>query len=223
MSNYLVHIPDCIIRNENGININSKEFMLYYYLKVLHDKQKTNKVKLNHNQYMCKFGIKSNPTFKKMITNLYKSGLINSDIGELPRTDQIEIIMNEQYIGLEPFTRIHINLYYLIKKVGHEGLRLMYYHESRINRTKCKDGIDGDKTYDNWFSYAGVRLIEKETKINRNKVTETNEKLKKLKLLKVESSDLSYTEEYDEFNQEIKTKYTNKYYPLLHNVENYKF
>lgn len=223
MSNYKVHIPDCIIRNENGININSKEFLLYYYLKILHDKQKSIKVKLNHNQYMFKFGIKSNPTFKKMINNLYKNELIKNEIEELPRSEQIEIIMNDDYIGLEPFTRIHINLYYLISKIGHEGLRLMYYHESRINRNKCKEGLDGELTYDNWFSYAGIRLIEKETRINRNKITKYNEILEKLGLLKIESSDLQYTGVFNEFDQEIKAKYTNKYYPLLKNIENYQF
>lgn len=223
MSKYQVHIPDCVIRNENGININSKEFQLYYYLKILYDRQKSLKVKFNHNQYMGKFGIKSNPTLKKMIGNLHKSGLIKNSIVELPRTEQIVIIMNEEFIGLEPFTRIHVNLYYLINKIGHEGLRLMYYHESRINRTKCKDGLDGEKTYDNWFSYAGIRLIEKETKINRNKISNCNKLLAKLKILKIEGSDLNYSSEYDEFDQEIKTKYTNKYYPLLKNIEDYKF
>ena len=223
MSKYKVHIPDCIIRNEDQVNINSKEFMLYYYLKILHDKQKSVKVKFNHNQYMSKFGIKSNPTLKKMILNLYKSKLILTDVNELPRTDNLEIELNEEYISKEPFTRLHINLYYLLGKINHEGLRLMYYHESRINRNKSKTDSSDEKTYDNWFSFAGIRLIEKETKINRNKITEYNEKLKKLKLIKIENSDLSYTGEYDEFNQEIKTKYTNKYYPLIDKLEKYKF
>lgn len=223
MSKYKVHIPDCIIRNEDQININSKEFMLYYYLKILHDKQKSMKIKFNHNQYMAKFGIKSNPTIKKMFLNLYKSKLINNEIIELPRTDSLEIELNEEFISKEPFTRLHINLYYLLGKINHEGLRLMYYHESRINRNKSKTDSGGEKTYNNWFSFAGIRLIEKETKINRNKITEYNEKLKKLKLIKIENNDLSYIGEYDEFSQEIKTKYTNKYYPMIDKLEKYKF
>jgi len=207
-----VLISDCIIRNEDDMDINSKEFLLYYYLKILHDKQKSTSVELNHSQYMCKFGIKSNPTFKKMISNLYKNNLINTNIDSLPKSSLISVDLNEEYIKKEPFTMIHVNLYYLIKQIGHEGLRLMYYHESRINRNK-----------DNQYSYAGIRKIEKETKINRNKIIEYHDILKKIKLLKVEDNDLNWTGTYDEFDQEIKTKYTNKYYPQLTNIENYKF
>lgn len=212
MSKYRVLISDCIIRNEDDMDINSKEFLLYYYLKILHDKQKSTSVELNHSQYMCKFGIKSNPTFKKMISNLYKNNLINTNIDSLPKSSLISVDLNEEYIKKEPFTMIHVNLYYLIKQIGHEGLRLMYYHESRINRNK-----------DNQYSYAGIRKIEKETKINRNKIIEYHDILKKIKLLKVEDNDLNWTGTYDEFDQEIKTKYTNKYYPQLTNIENYKF
>lgn len=212
MSKYRVLISDCIIRNEDGIDINSKEFLLYYYLKILHDKQKSSNVELNHSQYMCKFGIKSNPTFKKMISNLYKNKLINTNVESLPKSNLISIDLNDEFIKKEPFTMIHVNLYYLINQIGHDGLRLMYYHESRINRNK-----------DNQYSYAGIRKIEKETKINRNKIIEYHNMLKKIKLLKVENNDLNWTGTYDEFDQEIKTKYTNKYYPQLSNIENYKF
>jgi hypothetical protein len=213
VSKYRVLIPDCIIRNEEGIQINSKEFQLYYYLKILHDKQKSLTVQLNHNQYMCKFGIKSNPTFKKLLDNLYKNNLIKTNVSVLPKSSLLEIKLNEEYIQKKPFTLIHINLYYLIGKVGHEGLRLMYYHESRINRNK-----EGNN-----YSYAGIRSIERETKINHNKIIDTHEKLRKLKLLKIEGNDLSYTGTYDEFEQEIKTRYTNKYYPQINKVEEYTF
>ncbi|MED3562280.1 hypothetical protein [Bacillus xiapuensis] len=211
MSKYRVLIPDCIIRNEDGIKINSKEFQMYYYLKILHDKQKSLVVQLNHQQYMCKFGIKSNPTFKKLLDNLYSNGLIKTKVEALPKTNLIDIELNKEYISKQPFTMIHINLYYLISKVSHEGLRLMYYHESRINRKK------------GGFSYAGIRTIEKETKINRNKVIEFHDKLSKLKLLKIEGNDLMWTNTYDEFDQEIKTKYTNKYYPQMNKIEEHNF
>jgi hypothetical protein len=213
VSNYRVLISDCIIRNEDGIQINSKEFQLYYYLKILHDKQKSNVVSLNHNQYMSKFGIKSNSTFKKLISQLYKNNLINNIVEELPKQSLIHIEMNKDYIQKQPFTLIHINLYYLINKVSYQGLRLMYYHESRINRN-----IEGNKC-----SYAGIRTIVRETKINHNQVIEYHDKLSKLKLLKVDVNDLSYTGTYDEFTQEIKTKYTNKYYPQLSKIEKYNF
>jgi hypothetical protein len=88
----------------------------------------------------------------------------------------------------------------------------MYYHESRINRNK--EGIK--------CSYAGIRTIERETKINHNKIIECHDNLKKLKLLKIEGNDLSYTSTYDEFDQEIKTKYTNKYYPQINKIEEYE-
>jgi hypothetical protein len=213
VSKYRVLISDCIIRNEDGIKINSKEFQLYYYLKILHDKQKTNVVSLNHHQYMCKFGIKSNSTFKKLLKQLLINNLIKTSIEELPKHDQLHIELNPDFLQKQPFTLIHINLYYLITKVGHEGLRLMYYHESRINRNK-----EGNK-----FSYAGIRTIERETKINHNKVIEYHEKLRKLKLLKIDTNDLTYTGTYNEFDQEIKTKFTNKYYPQLKNIEEYNF
>lgn len=213
MSKYRVLIPDCIVRNEEGIQINSKEFLLYYYLKILHDKQKSITVQLNHNQFMCKFGIKSNPTFKKLLTNLHKNKLILSNINVLPKTDLLQIELNEEYLQKKPFTLIHINLYNMISKIGHEGLRLMYYHESRINRN-----TEGNK-----YSYAGIRTIEKETKINHNKIIEYHTKLQKLKLLKIEGNELSYTGTYDEFTQEIKTRYTNKYYPQLSSIEEYSF
>jgi hypothetical protein len=213
VSKYRVLIPDCIIRNEEGIKINSKEFQLYYYLKILHDKQKSLTVQLNHNQYMCKFGIKSNPTFKKLLDILYKNNLIKTNISVLPKSSLLEIELNNDYIQKKPFTLIHINLYYLIGKIGHEGLRLMYYHESRINRN-----VEGNN-----YSYAGIRAIERETKINHNKIIDTHEKLRKLKLLKIEGNDLSYTGTYDEFEQEIKTRYTNKYYPQMNKIEGYTF
>jgi hypothetical protein len=152
--------------------------MLYYYLKILHDKQKSDIVKFNHQQFMCKFSIKSNPTFKKMLERLYENKLINTKVDCLPKSNAINIELNADYLHKKPFTLIHINLYYLLNKIGHEGLRLMYYYESRINRNDNKS-IQ--------CSYAGIRTIEKETKINRNKIIEWNEKLTKLKLLKIEN------------------------------------
>lgn len=212
-SKYKVIIPDCIIRNENGININSKDFSLYYYLKILHDKQKSVNVKLNHNKFMAKFGIKTNSTFKGMLKNLYESKLINNIVSDLPRNGIIEIQMNSDYVMMKPFTMIHINLYYLTDKISHEGMRLMYYYESRINRNKD----------DHQFCFAGIRTITQETKINKNKIKEVNDLLKKMKLLKIEKHKLESTGEYDEFDQEYKNKFNNHYNPLLKNVEEYKF
>lgn len=214
MSKYRVLIPDCIIRNEEGIVINSKEFMLYYYLKILHDKQKSLKVKLNHNQYMCKFGIKANSTFKNILNGLHKNKLIHTEIDKLPKSGLIEIEMNEEYIEKKPFTLIHINLYYLIGKIGHEGLRLMYYYESRVNRNKENN---------QQFCYAGVRTIAKETKINRNKVIDVNEELCKLNILNIDKHDLDTDGTMNEFEQVEYTKYNNHYYPLIDKIVKYQF
>lgn len=212
MSNYRVHIPDCIIRNENGINLNPKEFALYYYLKILYDKQKSLVVKLNHSKFMCAFGIKDNVTFKKCINNLYNNNLILSDIKELPRQGLISVELNKDYIGIQPFTRLHINLFYLADEVRCEGLRLLYYYESRINRNKDS----------NQFCFTGIRTIAKETKVNKNKVNEYNEKLRKLKLLKIEKHELKKQDEmYNEFDQELVTKFSNHYTPRLDILGNY--
>ena len=211
---YRVLIPDCIIRNEDGINVSPKEFLLYYYLKILYDRQKNVKIKLNHNKFMGKFMIKSNVTFKKMVNGLYNSGLIMNRIETLPKHEMIEIELNEEVMQKKPFTMIHVNLYYLVDKIECEGLRLMYYYESRVNRNKqlCSQ-----------FCFAGVRLIIKETKVNKNKLKKINENLVKLKLLKMEKHELKHDGEYNEFDQEINVKYNNHYFPQTHVIKNWKF
>lgn len=162
---------------------------------------------------MSKFEIKANNTFKSMLNKLYVNKLILNDVKDLPRHGVIEIEMNEEYIKLEPFTRMHINLYYLVDKIGHEGLRLIYYYESRINRNKDN----------HQFCFAGIRTIANETKINKNKVKQFNDLLKKMKLLKIEYHELEKDDTFDEFNQEQNNKFNNHYQPRLDEIKNYKF
>ena len=206
MSEYKVLISDCITRNEEGIHINSKEFALYYHLKILYDKQKKSKhVQFNHHKFMCWYGIKTNSTLKTMLKNLYSNNLIHNLIEELPRQSNLTIEINEEYVEKKPFTMISVNLYYQMEKIGHEGLRLLYYYESRINRRKDQ----------HQYCFSGIRSISKETKINKNKVKEINDKLSKLKMLKVVKHELTYTDTYDEFDQNIKSKFNNHYTPNL--------
>lgn len=211
---YRVLIPDCVIRNEDGINISPKEFVLYYYLKILYDRQKNTKIKLNHNKFMAKFNIKTNTTFKKLVSGLHENKLIMNNIDKLPKHENIIIELNEEILQRKPFTMIHINLYHLYEKVECEGLRLIYYYESRVNRSKqiCSQ-----------FCFAGIRTIAQETKINKNKLKGINEKLVKLKLLKMEKHEMGGIGMYNEFNQEINIKYNNHYFPLIQNIKDWEY
>jgi len=160
---------------------------------------------------MFKFGIKSNTTLKSMLKSLYDNSLINTEITQLNRHDNLIIELNDKYIMKKPFTLMHINLYYMVNKIGCDGIRLMYYYESRINRNKDS----------HQFCFTGVRRISAETKVNKNKINDVNRNLKKSKILKIECHGLENTYEYDEFDQEIKSRYNNHYVPLLDKIEKF--
>lgn len=203
-------VPDCIVRNENNININPKEFATYCFLKLQHYYSKDkNVVEFAHRKMMYNLSIDDTRTFKKILNNLYKNKLILNGIDKFPKHDTLKIHINNEYINMKPFTKMHINLLYALPYIDCYGLRLIYYYESRINRPNGQE-----------FSFASIRTIAKETKMDKNMVIIYNEKLVKLRLLKIVKHELEHTGMYDSLDMAHITKFNNHYYPRLDRIEN---
>lgn len=208
MAVFKIQIPTEVIRNPE---ISHEAFLIYcklvqhYYIK----KQENLTLEIDHKKFMYFSNIKSNQTLKKGIDQLFKSGLVENKIDTLPRAGNIYIKLSEKYVSNnKEFNFAQLPYYFLDKcmvaSIGYEGLRILYYLKSFINKA-------------NEFCFCSRERIAEEIGSSPNTIDKYTNRLKKIKLIKIEKHALEkdgYWSEEDEFGNQKETfiKYNNHYY-----------
>ena len=212
--NFKIQIPNSIVRSSTFSPV---EFVIIgnliqaYYMQPGDNKQCI--FQIDHSLFMCHSKVKKNETFKKYLSNLYNNGIILNEIEKLPRKEGLEIHINPNLINPEYFTQMDYTTISrkVIDKVGHTGIRLLYYYESFINRKENKQ-----------FTFVSVETIQKETGLSNKTITEYNKKLKAAYFIKVETNPL----EHEYFTTKkgerlLFTKYNNHYYVKQENINKF--
>lgn len=203
---FQIQIASEIIRNPN---ISHDTF--YAYAKLLQHyyvhKGKDSKLKLDHRKFMYFSNIKSNPTMKKILKQLFQNKLILYEVKDLPRYGELEVELNPLYLVKDKkFYFAQLPHYFLdqciLNGIGYEGFRLMYYFKSFINKhdDKC---------------FCSRETIAEDIGSSPNSVDKYTKQLKKLKLINIKKHSLKDTGEYydNEFGEETRrvTKFNNHY------------
>ena len=202
--NLYLKVPNKMIRNKD-INISSDEFLLYSricYLYFRSYKQKEFTVNLLKMKDLLRFA--DNRTLKSRLNKLYKYGLIENHITELPRNHQLTIVFNDDlYNSQNGFTLINSNVFEAVKesKINSHAFRLLLYYKSHINLQT-----------DNKFCFVGYQTITAHLKLNSVKIKEANEQLKKAGMIKIVKHKLEPTYEYDHDDELVYNRYNNHYY-----------
>jgi ERCC4-related helicase len=213
MSNeFKVQIPTEIVRSST---INATAFVSLAKLIQGYYISGCNEVyRLDHKVLMNFLNIKDNKTLKEALKTLHEQGHVLNQITNLPRKGGIDIEINPQIIpelnNGSIFTQLTKNVLdkSVISAVGYIGVRLLYYYKSYINEKDTKKQ----------YAHPAEELIAKDLGISKTTVIEYNKKLKKHKLLKIESHELSNSNEYKRVGDRqmiIFTKYNN-HYTILH-------
>ncbi|MGM7720526.1 hypothetical protein [Metabacillus sp. Hm71] len=198
-----VRVPTNIVRNSD-IQIGNGEFQLYVKLCFLRFRNyEDDKITLDHKKLMCNLGINDSRTFKKRLSNLHTSKLINNEIVKLPRSGCIDIEFNSKMLDSKHFTLMNAKVFDYIDKIDEHAFRLLFYYKSHIN----KDDKDKDRS----FCYVGYDTLVKNLKMSKKTIASANELLKKEKLIKVEKHKLCTDYQYDENDELVYDRYNNHY------------
>ncbi|MNK97755.1 hypothetical protein D3C87_1181020 [compost metagenome] len=165
-------------------------------------------LELDPNEFKRALDINDNRTLKKSLSSLFKNSYLRSEC-KIVRGKPLTIEINEERFKLnDNFTQLPTKLLSMIKEIGCVGVRLLYYYESYIIRSKVR----------NQFCYAAIDSIYTDTGISQKTILKYNELLRKAKLLKIEKHELKTDYEYTEADELIFTRYNNHYYVRLENI-----
>ena len=168
-----IQVATDIVRNPE---LSNKAFVVWVRLTQLYyGVGCKSELQLMHKKLMEYTKISENRTFKEILDELFENGLILNNVEVLPRNSPITIAINEDMIPKGEsmlFTQLteHVINKKVIEKIGHVGVRLMYYYKSRINQKS-----------DVQFCYASEETIANEIGINRKTVIKYNKILEKVK------------------------------------------
>lgn len=214
VDNFKIQIPNSIVRSGTFSPV---EFVMIgnliqaYYMQPGDNKQYI--FEIDHSNFMHYSKVKKNETFKKYLSNLHNNGIILNEIDKLPRKDGLKIHINSNLINPEYFTQMEYSTLSrkVIDKVGHTGIRLLYYYESFINRKNNKE-----------FCFVSIETIQKELGLSNKTITEYNKKLKAAYFIKVEANPIDH--EYfttSKGDRLLFTKYNNHYYVKQENISKF--
>ncbi|ARK30794.1 hypothetical protein [Halalkalibacter krulwichiae] len=209
---FKIQIASEVVRDKT---INDKEFVLYVKLVQLYQRhgQREEYVIKEYEQLMHFLKFKDNRTFKKCWNSLHKRGLIRNEIKNLPKTHPLPVRINPEYIPRKKenpikFTQLTHRLIdrYVLDKIGYTGVRIMYYLESYIDRTKF--------LWDH-YAYPSEELIAEDTGNSRTTIIKYIKILDKVNLMKVqrnylESNGIDVTDKGKEIETFI--RWNNKYF-----------
>lgn len=204
-----IHIPTYVVRNDGDCYISNDEFVLYTHLCFLYFRkfQKKEIEVVDHKKFRLFLRIADSRTFKKRLRNLYKAGLIENEIIDLPNKGTITIILNEEaYQRGDHFTRLssEVFTYWLNDQIDEYAFRQLFYYKSHINLN------DEDKT--KHYCFVGFETLTKRLKISRSSVESANEQLVKVKLIDVKVGKLQNTGTYNELDELIFHRPNNEYH-----------
>lgn len=197
-----VQVPTNVIRNED-IYIDNGSFLLYVRLCFLYFKNYQNvEIKIDHKKLMRNCYIHDTRTLKKRLDVLHKAGLIENKIDKLPKKEEIVILFNGKILKGNYFTKMDAKVFNYLEEVNEHALRLLFYYKSHINKDSGK-GID--------YCFVGIETLKVKLKMGSDTIKEANDKLKKLKLIKIIKHELKHDYEYDENDELIYNRYNNHY------------
>jgi hypothetical protein len=206
---FKIQIPTKIVRDNS---LKAIDFVLLAKLIQAYNFENKEVFKVDHKILMNFLNIKDNKTLKEALMVLHKEGYVLNEITDLPRksSNGISIEINPQFIPKlnegTVFTQLTKNALdkSVIAAVGYIGVRLLYYYKSFINEKDTKKQ----------YAHPAEETTAQDLGISKTTVVEYNKKLKKHKLLKIESHELSHNNEYKRVGDRqmiIFTKYNNHY------------
>lgn len=203
MGKLYIKIPTHIVRNEDYY-LSNDEFILYARLCFLYFRTYQQKeIMLDHRKLMNFLKIIDSRTFKNRMNGLYKKGLIENEISKLPTKGETTIIFNDTvYHADGHFTMLSAEVftYFVQDQIDEYAFRQLFYYKSHINKNNDKN-----------FCFVGYETLVKRLKVSKSKITEANEKLLKVKLIKVVKHEIK-EEGYDENDELVFSKYNNHYF-----------
>ncbi|EMI09230.1 hypothetical protein [Anoxybacillus gonensis] len=215
---FQIQIADRIIRSPK---IDSTAFVLYGKLIQLYRLKGgvSDTIEIDHAALKYFLNIKSNQKLKSALNALYSAKLIKTKIDALPKNQPLRIEINSFFdlkkagkTKEDRFTYTQMPYILLersmIEKIGHAGVRLLYYFESYINRTK---------EFTKQFCFTSLVTIQKEIGLTENTILKYVDILKKNKLISVTKHKFEFAG-YDDLDNVVFTKYNNHYYVHIENI-----
>jgi hypothetical protein len=122
------------------------------------------------------------------------------------------VSLNETLIKSKTkFTHIYISLLDKLPIIQANGIRLLCYYESNINRSdRNKPGSH--------FCFTSIDTISQETGLSRKTIIKYNLILERAKLLDIDKHKLGTDYRYDDKDGIIFNKYNNHYFVRLENI-----
>lgn len=202
-------MPNLIIRDPN---LSSIEFLILIKLKQLQFTNGSSSFKFNSKEHLkIPLGINDNRTLHKALTNLYSFKYI-LEPAKIDSHSVGTVLLNEILIkSKSKFTHIYISLLDKLPLIKPNGIKLLCYYESYINRS---DRVNPSSQ----FCYTSIETIAKETGLTRKTIIKYNNILEKNSLLDVDKHKLGTDYHYDDNDKIIFNKYNNHYFVRLENI-----
>jgi hypothetical protein len=189
-------VPNPIVRDPKLKPLEFCMLLWFHYNTYL---QKSDTIEIGLQPLKMRMNVSSDLTIKAAFNNLQNEQYILNDVKVINKTlMSIQLNTNKLERG-RFFTQLPKNLFKKLDKVGHRGIRLLYYYESYINRSLTS----------NQFAYVGFKKIAEDTGIKKDAIDKYNEILVKEKLLSIEKHKAGYNGQYDDDDRQIWTKYNN--------------
>jgi hypothetical protein len=220
-NDFKIQIPQSIVRSNK---ISDKEFVVltkliqYYKSQPGDDKSLTFTI-ISYKKLMNYVNITDQRTFTTCLKGLYKNNYINNEIKRLPRNGQLTISLSPNVIPElaeeKLFTQLEswvINMS-VIEKVGHTGVRMLYYLMSWINYTQR--GKD--------HCYASVERMAKDIGVSEKTFIKYTGILEDVKFIKVVRHDINLENQVDKNGNEnlLLDRWNNHYYIKLENIKKF--
>jgi hypothetical protein len=201
-----VQIPNQVIRNPN---VSSLEFMIITKFKELEYENSSSEFFIHSKSHLKDvFRLNDNRTIKKSLNNIYEEGYLSKPV-TIDSHSIGKVILNNELLKVKSnFTQVYMSIMKYYDSIGANGVRLLFYYESYINR----------KITNNQFCYASIKTISAETGLNSKTIIKYNEILKKQKLLHIDKHKLGTEYRYDENDKVIFSKFNNHYSVRLESI-----
>lgn len=209
---FKIQIPQSIVRNNE---VSDKEFVLLGKLIQIYksqpgeDKNLTYTIK-SYKKLMNYINITDQRTFRECLNGLYQKELITEDIIRLPRNGNLTISLSQKVIPDlnegQMFTQLEsavLNMS-VIEKVGHTGVRILYYLKSWINYSQ----------YGKDHCYASVERMSDELGASEKTFIKYIQILEKVNFIKVKR----FEPKQDDFLLE---RWNNHYFILHENIKKF--
>lgn len=214
---FQIQIPQSIVRSSE---VTDKEFVLLAKLIQIYKSQAGKKeltfTIISYKKLMNFINLTDRRTFMTCLKGLYAKGIIVNKIERLPRNGKLTISLSPTVIPDlnedQMFTQLeyHVLNMDVIEKVGHTGVRILYYLKSWINYKQV--GKD--------HCYASVERMAKDLGISEKTFIKYIGLLEDVKFIKVKRFDPTTSYRYDKNGNEslLIERYNNHYFIKHENI-----